>query len=94
MEQQRQWEEAIAVSRKGASSSIPTCEEVEQQIDTMQLSVMDSQKEREEIVKSYISAHLSDVKPADVAEDLCNTEMPIEEIIQKVGLALISNSFQ
>ena len=58
---------AIAVSRKGAASSVPTCEEVDAQIDSMQMSIVDSQKEREEIVKSFILAHLSDIKLADVA---------------------------
>ena len=58
---------AIAVSKKGAASSIPTYKEVEALIDTMQPGVIDSQKEREEIVKSYISAHLSDIKLGDIA---------------------------
>lgn len=39
---------AITVSRKGAASSIPTCEEVEQQIVSMQINVIDGQKEQEE----------------------------------------------
>lgn len=74
---------ALAVSRKGASSSIPTCKEVEQQMDAMQLSAMDGQKEREEVVKSYISAHLSDIKIADVATLLGYNEDYASHWIQK-----------
>ena len=74
---------AIAVSKKGAASSIPTCEEVEQLIDTMQLSAMDGQKEREEIVKSYVSAHLSDIKLSDVAGLLGYNEDHASRWIQK-----------
>lgn len=111
---------AIAVSRKGAASSVPTYKEVEALIDTMRPAAIDSRKEREEIVKSYISAHLADVKLSDVAsllgynEDyagkwiqrhfdssfsqllqkyrchaaaayLENTDMTINEILEKVG---------
>ena len=111
---------AIAVSRKGAASSVPTWEEVDAKIDNMQMSTVDNQKEREEMVKSFISTHLCDVKLADVAgvlgynedhagrwvqnyfdmsfselvqrercraaaELLRSTELPVEEIIRKVG---------
>ena len=111
---------AIAVSRKGAASSIPSFEEVEVMIDSLPSSSIDSQKEREELVKSFITAHVSDIKLADVAkllgynedhagrwiqkcfgvsfsellqkercrmaaELLQNTEMTVEEVIEKVG---------
>lgn len=111
---------AIAVSQKGAASSIPAYETVTELIDTMQPVAVDTHKEREEIVDSYISAHLTDVKLADVAdllgynedyagkwiqkhfdagfsellqkyrcraaaEYLQNTELTVDEIIEKVG---------
>lgn len=111
---------AIAVSRKGAASSIPTSAEVEELMDTLTLNVVDNQQEQEEIVRSFISAHLADIKIADIAgllgynedhtsrwiskhfgmnfsdllqqercqvaaEYLRNTNLPVEEIIQKVG---------
>ena len=74
---------AIAVSKKGAASSIPTFKEVEGLIDTMQLGSIDSQKEREEIVKSYIAAHVSDIKLADVAGILGYNEDHAGRWIQK-----------
>lgn len=74
---------AIAVSRKGAASSVPCCQEVEALIDTMQPVAVDSQAEREEIVKSYISAHLADVKLADVASLLGYHEDYAGKWIQK-----------
>ena len=74
---------AIAVSKKGAASSIPTYKEVEALIDTMQPGVIDSQKEREEIVKSYISAHLSDIKLGDIAGLLGYNEDHAGRWIQK-----------
>jgi len=45
---------AITVSRKGAASSVPTWEEVDEQIDSMQLSLVDSKKKREEIEKKQV----------------------------------------
>ncbi len=74
---------AIAVSKKGAASSIPTYDEVETLIDTMQLSVVDSQKEREEIVRSFIFAHLADVRLVDVAVLLGYNEDHAGRWIQK-----------
>ena len=111
---------AIAVSRKGAASSVPAYEEVMSRIDSMQPMAIDSQKEREDLVKSYIAAHVVDVKLGDVAsllgyhedyagkwiqksfgssfsellqkyrcraaaEYLENTDMAVEQIIEKVG---------
>jgi len=74
---------AIAVSRKGAASSIPSFEEVEVMIDALPSSSIDSQKEREELVKSFITAHVSDIKLADVAKLLGYNEDHAGRWIQK-----------
>ena len=74
---------AIAVSRMGAASSIPTYEEVSSLIDTMTLNASDGPEEQKQVVLSYIAAHLTDVKLADIAALLDYTEDHTGKWIQR-----------
>ncbi|MBQ7841129.1 MAG: helix-turn-helix domain-containing protein [Lachnospiraceae bacterium] len=65
---------AIAVSKKGAASSIPTCQEVENAIDGMELSPIDTLEEQKEVVRTFIATHIKDVKLSDVAALINYTE--------------------
>lgn len=65
---------AIAVSRMGAASSIPTYDEVTSMITTMTQYASDSPEEQQQAVLSYLSAHLTDVTLSDLAALLDYTE--------------------
>lgn len=58
---------AIAISKEGAASSIPTRKEVEAVIDSMVLNASDDIEEQMQLVQSTIVAHIADVELGDIA---------------------------
>lgn len=112
---------ALAVSRKGAAPSIPTCDEVDRALLTLSLSKnTQDDKRRTKIILGYLNENLSDATLSELADTLgysetytgtmvkrllgkpfsvlledkrceraaqllTETELPIEEIIYRVG---------
>lgn len=74
---------AIAVSRKGAASSIPTYHEVEEWMCESKLNVVDCLQEQKEIVGNFLESHISDIKIEDIAMLLGYSEDHTIRWIQK-----------
>lgn len=74
---------AIAISRKGAASSIPTFEEVVKAMNTMSLNAADDLLEQKQLVRTFIVAHIADIKVNDIANLLGYTEDHTSRWIRK-----------
>lgn len=65
---------AITVSKIGAASSIPSIKEVNAHLPSMVQHCFDNLAEQKDVILSYITAHLADVKLIDIANLLSYSE--------------------